>query len=211
VSKPLGGVLRSTDTVVQRHTGLQGDESGRIVAEIVALSLGTASPIDGTPFGLTGLFDVFVNLDNRTPSMGVVEIESHTAGPTGGGTFSSFFDVFSKITLTSVSTGNSQSMFRTDHITSGTFAGLPPGTWSHVCPTGDPGDLACRLEGVDFELPSGDPPFTSGGFFILIPPVHTGPHPRVVVTRAPEPVTLVLLGSGLAALGLRARRKKAKA
>lgn len=175
--------------------------TGTIPAEIVALDLMSVSPVQvGGSF-----FDVFVTLDNRPTacqgppcpkmnlSTGTITITMHD-DIAGGGTFDSFFDVFTKISVRNHATGAMVAqIFRMDMISS---SGTP---WSHTCAPG----LLCLPEGTMFDLPTGDPPFTSGNFFITPAGInHTGPHPHVDPSQPiPEPSTVLLVASGLAGLG----------
>jgi hypothetical protein len=82
----------STDTIIQRFNGLADGQSGVINAQIVGLSI-AGTILDGPFAGLT----FSVALDPSHPSLGQLNVTNPT-GP-GGGTFTSFFDVFTDITL----------------------------------------------------------------------------------------------------------------
>ncbi len=200
-------VLGNTDTIVQRKSGLAAGGTGVIEAEIVALSLRSPAPVPGSLFDRTGSFNVMLTLDNRrgetggklNPSTGTIIIDTHDDAA-GGGTFHSFFDVSTKVILTPVEGGEPMTIFRDDTLSS---SGTP---WSHTCA---PGSL-CLAEGTMFDLPTGDPPFTSGNFFITRQGIsHTGPHPHVDPSQPiPEPSAVLLIGSGLATFGAVAWRRR---
>ena len=182
VGVPIGP--SNTDTIVQRTQGinpLNVGGSGTIPIEIVALSLHSAQPVQmGNSF-----FDVFVTLQPNTISSGQMTVNHEN---TGGGTFSSFFDVFFDITITDTQNPlNTQTMTLQDRI-SGT------GTWSHTPPPNYPMD----------------PNFPSGGFY----PGPLGEQGtnfsllhNVTPSRTPEPGTLALFGLGLSGLAAKLRRK----
>jgi hypothetical protein len=164
VGTPIGP--GNTDTIVERMSGLGDIQTGRIEAEIVALSLMSIDPV-----GVFGsFFDVFVTLDPAQPSTGFIDVLTHDLG---GGTFNSFFDVFVQIVLVDIQTGQMiNPMFAHDSIRS---FGTP---WSHTPTPGYPGAR------------------DAGGFFITDQGIqHQGPHPHTD-PAVPEPSTLFLLGIG---------------
>ena len=200
-SNPIGP--GDTDTIVERTSGLGDGETGTISIELVALSLVSVGPINlfdlgiGPDDGSTGHF--FVELDTHPVSaehtedhrsLGEMEIITHGED---GGTFDSFFDVFTVITLRNDA----------DDAILMTIEGGPPdhietpfevvNEWSHTAPDGYP---------VDPEFPAGN--------FYPGPTEHTGPHPETVPAVIPEPGTLLLLGMGLVGVGARARKKREK-
>ncbi len=191
----------STDTIVERSTGLADGATGVIDVEIVALSLKSVAPVEidwgylGGTFGDLELFDVFVTLDETQFSIGEMTILTHDAN---GGTFDSFFDVFAKVNLVGHSFGPLPTQQIQDQLDPDLTAG--PNVWSHTPPPNYP---------VDAEYPSGDfypgvDPVTG----LIVPIRHVGPHPKAL--PSPEPGTLTLLAFiGLAMLGCRWRRKQA--
>lgn len=174
---PISAELGTTDTIIERTGGLGDGGTGPIDAEIIALSLQSTSPVNigGTDF------DVFVTLDTSMPSIGTVDILTHDGG---GGTFSSFFDVFTEVSF--VGGGAPFSVLRHDTL----VASATP--WSHTAAPMYPDN----------------PGFPGGGFFITEAGIqHEGPHRTVVPATIAEPSTLLLLGFGLAGVGAAARRR----
>jgi hypothetical protein len=173
----------NTDTIVQRKQGcsLNPGDTCNVPIELVALSLQSVTPIQIS----NSFFDVFVTLTPNTSSSGGMTI---TRSGTADGTFNSFFDVFFDITLQQVGNPSNKAgqSFR-DRIT-----GF--GTWSTTPPP---------------QYPS-DPRFPSGGFFPG-PLSEKGTHfslvHNVVPSQIPEPGTMLLLGTGLAAAFLKHRRR----
>src|SRR3989304_1241934 len=101
-----------------------------------------------------------------------------------GGTFDSFFDVFTEITFTDTANPSNPMVFRRqDRITS------TGSDWSHTPPPGYPTD----------------PRYPPGGFYPG-PINHTGPHPHTD-PATPEPGSLVLIGIALAGLAGTCRRR----
>lgn len=177
----------NTDTIVQRTGGLPPGGTGTIPAQLVALSLESVAPVQlGASF-----FDIFVDLDPAAASMGHLDIMPHN--DPGGGTFDSFFDVFSRITLTEVGNpSNVQVMARHDQISS---QGSP---WSHMKPQHYPENR---------QYPSGN--FYPGVIPGTATPVginHTGPHPHTDPST-PEPGTAFLMVIGMAGLMAAGRRR----
>jgi hypothetical protein len=169
-----------TDTIVQRFNGLADGQSGIINAQIVALSI-AGTILDGPFAGLT----FSVGLDPAHPSLGQLNV-TNPAGPNGG-TFTSFFDVFTDIDI--FSGGNLVAVVpHEDLITS---IGATP--WQSTPVPGYPNDAQ----------------YPAGGFYIGPAGVnHTGPHPHVDPTTVPEPASLTLLGIGIASLARKALRRR---
>lgn len=173
IGNPIGP--GGADTIVQRKNGLPASGTGVIEAEIVALSLMSVDPIQIQD----SFFDVFVTLDPNYHSTGQLTIMSHDDS-TGGGTFDSFFDVFTEISLQDRSGQLAPLSFSSqDRITA---TDTP---WSHMPSPGYPDD----------------PNYPAGNFYITAAGInHTGPHPHVEPARVPEPSTFLLFVSGLAGL-----------
>jgi hypothetical protein len=170
----------NTDTIIQRFNGLADGQSGVINAQIIALSIG-GTILDGPFAGL----DFTVALDPANASVGQLNVTNPTG--TGGGTFNSFFDVFTDITV--LSGGNVVAIVpHQDAITGG------PTPWATVPVPAYPQS----------------PQYPSGGFFITQAGIdHTGPHPHVdPATITPEPGTLTLLGMGMAGMAAYIRRRR---
>jgi len=158
--------LSNIDTIVQRKDpgdfGPSGTDTARITIELVQLSLVSVSPVS---LPGVGFFDVFVRLDPSQPSVGEMLVRHEDPN---GGTFDSFFDVFTEITF------GPQSFFRHDTQAS------QGSQWSHTAPPIYPVHRS----------------YPSGGFYPVGVLVHTGPHPVTVPAESPEPGAIILMGSG---------------
>jgi hypothetical protein len=174
----------NTDTIVQRFNGLADGQSGVVNAQIVGLSI-AGTIVDGPFAG-----DMFkVALDPSHASLGQLNV-TNPAGPAGG-TFTSFFDVFTDITISS----GSSVIAVVPHEDLITSVGTTP--WAETPAPGYPND----------------PSHPAGGFYITPAGImHTGPHPVVDPATdipAPEPATLTLFGIGVAGMaGYTVRRRK---
>ena len=127
LGNPLPGEPGGADTIVERLTGLGAGETGTIDIELVSLSLVSVDPVPLNIGTGDSFFDVFVTLDDSTPSLGQMTILTHNDAA-GGGTFESFFDVFVEITFIGVSTGFPLVLFGQD------ILGAPatPNEWIHT-------------------------------------------------------------------------------
>jgi hypothetical protein len=173
----------NTDTIIQRFNGLADGQSGIINAQIVGLDL-AGTIVDGPFAG-----DTFsVGLDPAHPSLGQLNVTNPT-GPSGG-TFTSFFDVFTDIDIFQ---GSSLIAVvpHEDLMTS-----LGSTLWQETPVPGYPDD----------------PQYPAGGFYIGPAGINfTGPHPHVdsAVSTVPEPASFTMLGIGIASLtGYALRRRK---
>jgi hypothetical protein len=178
----------NTDTIVQRFNGLADGQSGVINAQIVALSV-AGTILDGPFAGL----NFSVALDPSHASLGQLDVMNPT-GP-GGGTFTSFFDVFTDITL---STPGGQVVAVVPHEDLIQSSTTP---WQETPAPGYPNDTR----------------YPAGGFYITPAGItHTGPHPHVdpAGPATPEPATLApacLAGLAGAAYAWRKRRRASAA
>jgi hypothetical protein len=140
----------NTDTIIQRFNGLADGQSGVINAQIVGLSIG-GTILDGPFAALT----FTVALDPAHPSLGQLNVTNPT-GPSGG-TFTSFFDVFTDIII--LNGGNVVAIVPHEDLIQ---SGATP--WAEMPAPGYPND----------------PSYPGGGFYITPAGINfTGPLPHV--------------------------------
>ena len=172
----------NTDTIVQRFNGLADGQSGVINAQIIALSVGgtiVSGPFSGDTFT--------VGLDPAHASLGQLNV-TNPPGPAGG-TFNSFFDVFTDIDI--FQGGNLIAIVpHQDAITGG------PTPWATTPVPGYP---------LTSQYPAGSFYITGAGI------QQTGPYPHVdpsSETTTPEPHTMTLFGVGVAVMVGSIRRRR---
>lgn len=187
VGDPIGP--GNTDTIVERLNQpplpLPDGGTGIIDVELVALSLTSVSPVVIDLGGGPQAYDLHVDLDPLTPSLGTINITSHNLGPGGGGTFDSEFLVNSLLTFTPTGGGSPVVVPRSDPLSS------TSSLWSHIKPPNYPENAM----------------FPSGGFYPGTEPFtgtvvgidHTGPHPHTDPST-PEPTSFVLAAIALAGM-----------
>jgi hypothetical protein len=181
----------NTDTTVERLApGPPDGGVGTIPIELVALSLTSVSPVVMDFGGGPQSYDLHIGLDPNNQSLGQMTIQHGL----GGGTFDSFFDVFTELTFTPTGGGSPVVVPRQDPLQS---QGSP---WSHIKPPNYPENAM----------------FPSGGFYPGVLPGtnvavginHTGPHPHTDPSM-PEPSSVVLAAIALA--GMAGAFRKARA
>jgi len=190
----------ATDTIVQRQSDAVIN-SGSIPIQIVALSMESTAPVNvGGSF-----FDVFVTLDpaNLGNDKGMMSI----MGSLGGGTFTSFFDVFFDAHFAPVSTGQPFDVISSITLSNGGSAWSPTPPPNAVIVTGPFGDQNANTH---TGLPSNFVDFWPCSVAPCTEDSSGAAHHVVKTAPAPEPSTLLLLGpAGLGLLWrMRARRAK---
>jgi hypothetical protein len=176
-----------TDTIVERLTLADlGSGSDTIDIELVALSLVSIDPVD-LGFG-AGFEDLFVTLNTSSPSIQ----STMTIFDAGEGSPHGTFD--SELNFSFDVTGSVGGFYGTVEQVFNSFGT----TWGHEHAAG-----AMLIDGVNHNLDGGGGHSHSEDFQVL-EILHTGPHP-VEFAPIPEPSTALLMGLGLAALGVRRR------
>jgi hypothetical protein len=202
--------LGTTDTIVQRFTGLPPGGTGPIPIELVALHLQSVTPVVIPPFGPVDVHAI-VNQSPMgplimglpptalPPSTGTLTVLSHM--DPAGGTFTASFMVNVDLILTPPGGSIDNPLFRMPFMEGQLFTPTPI-PWSHTPPPGYPMN----------------PLFPAGNFFIMSPFMEMGPlalhtirPPTVTGDGAiPEPSSWMLLGLGvLGLMGYSWRRRRA--
>jgi hypothetical protein len=194
----------NTDTVVQRTGALADGATGPIPSQLVALSLESTGPVDiGGSF-----FDVFVTVNAIAPGTSnaptgppVYDTLPASTGTTtvltnhgaSGGTFSATYTVNADVILTAPGGSPSDPTQVVSHFAQGSVTESLQGVWhlpSPCTPDSGPGTGVCA--NGDFSPDS----FTvTAGALALSPAV------------APDPPTVLLVGSGLVGLLIAGRRR----
>lgn len=209
----------NTDTIVQRTNPspnpIPSNTNGTFEIELVALSLVSVAPIN---IGGGVFADLYVTInklgipglpqpDPLPPSTGKATITSHndSLGSGGGGTFESFFDIFTDliITVPGSDPNNPANWLTPPQVFQDRFT-QTGGIWSHTPRPDDPHNAQ----------------FPAGNFYPGVDPVTLGKvltpeqallaQHGVLPAQTPEPSTIVLFGAGLAGLVLLGRKRLGK-
>jgi len=123
----------STDTIIQRFSGLDFGETGQTQVELVELSLVSCEPITVDMGNGPSQWDVFVSLDPGASSPGTLTIQKHDdAEHSNGGTFDASFKVNAIATLHPRGGGQEQFMHVSDTLN------IRGASWSHDSPANYP-------------------------------------------------------------------------
>lgn len=187
--------LGNTDTIIQRKGGV--DKKGSIPIELVALSLRSVKPIK---LDAKGFFNTFVTLNPDSNSRGQLDITSHddnnvkgtSTKQNKGGEFQiPFLGAFLQVDFIPIG-GNTADPIR-ELVDTGLMS--TGGSWSHEANSSYP--TIPNLPAGNFYF---DPFGITNGVFALS---------VLVPARVSEPLTLVLLGTGLLLIGVGRRSGRA--